>query len=142
MTRREYFYKGKTYIVDIIKQGKILFIKDAKNIQVGTLARGITPERLSIYAFDFDESAIKEILKTYNGGRLDTLFPGIDFEEIGGYVYLTTAIPYFVEMRVPDRRRTDIDKLCKRIGLNYYDDMEFLFHNGGMSLDEWRVDRD
>jgi tRNA splicing endonuclease len=133
-------YRGIRYELKILTRGIVKYVWDGEDVEVAKLYRTRNDEMKGFYVIEIDMEKARYLADKYNGGRLDTLIPGIDIDECGA-LYMTSHIPYFIRRKTPDKRRTDINEVMKKFGMTYYDELEFMFRHEGPQLDEWIVDR-
>lgn len=110
---------------------------DGLTVAIGEMRRELWDNR-TVYVIDLDEAETKRAIAHINGNPR-TFIPGLDIVEDGYYVAYQ-RIPYIVEMRVPDRRREDIDEICAAVGMEFYDEFTYFLKKKGYMLDEWSVE--
>lgn len=98
----------------------------------------MTDRLFTAYVFDLDKDKI-DALKPLDKevGRL--LIPGLDLEEDGYYV-ASSRVPYFVSMRVIDRRRDDLQKYLDMFNMEAYDAFTMFMRNHGYGCDNFWVE--
>jgi len=107
------------------------------SINVGTISRGLRGTK-TIYTIDLMPQKIDEVLHL-DPSNLHTLIPGLDIVEDGYYVEYQQP-PFIVEMRVPDRRRSNINEIAASYGMDYYDEFTYFLTKKGYVGDEWSVE--
>jgi len=121
----------------ILQSANLIWTKGTTSIVVGTISRGLQGKK-TVYVLDLDEEQVDKVLEL-DESNLHTLIPGVDIVEDGYYIEYQLP-PYLVEMRVPDRRRTDINEIAEKAGMEYYDEFTFFLYNNGYAGDEWSVE--
>lgn len=122
---------------DILRIGKVVYrVSDTEVLEVGTLTKELTNNIEMVYVLDIDKKRIDRLKERgIDVGVL--LMPGVDLDD--GYRQVFNKVPFFMSVRVPDRRREDIDDILKELGLEFYDPLEILLKTRGVSLDNWEI---
>jgi hypothetical protein len=121
----------------ILQKANLIWTGAIGSVAIGVISRGLKGMK-TIYAIDLDPQKVEEVLK-YDVSNLCTLIPGLDIEEDGYYVEYQQP-PFIVEMRVPDRRRNDINEIAEKHGMDYYDEFTYFLITKGYVGDEWSVE--
>ena len=118
----------------IVRKGILKYkIGDNNYINVGTLTKEIDDKYQISYVFDIDK---KELSKVSEYEPLSAIMiPALDLDN--GYNQRFIKTPYFIQMRIFDKRRQDIDELLDMVGLKYYDQFEVMLKLKGKSIDRW-----
>ncbi|HBY21125.1 MAG: hypothetical protein A2Y24_08420 [Clostridiales bacterium GWE2_32_10] len=124
---------NKGYIAYEVEEDKIYIV-------IGELREEMDENFKRLYIIDIKEEKVMQLVDLGYIQHDFNILPVMNIEH--GYYQRHVRLPAFITMRVPDRRRTDINEILQRFGLEYYDAFEILLRNKGRSLDEWRVLRD
>lgn len=121
----------------ILQKGKLIYKADNTPFAVGEIRKELRPDMATVYVFDINKEKIKS-LKKIDKSVNSTILPGVDFDK--GYKQEFTRVPFFITMRVPDKRRSDIFDILQKLGLQFYDAFTVMLKLKGKSLDNWEVE--
>lgn len=123
---------------EVLNKGYLAYEYTAGNYHIiGELRKEVGLDNNISYVFDIDKDKLDGLKQYGEDTSSPTIITGIDLDY--GYRQRHVRVPFFINMRTPDRRREDIDEILERYGLEYYDQFEILLRNKGFSLDKWRV---
>ncbi len=122
----------------VVQKCELYYDVDDKEYLIGYITREFLLDRLFYaYVFDIDKDMI-EYLKTLDRRVTDWFIPGLDLDDYG-YYQAFSVLPFFIEMRVIDGRRSDVDKYLKMYGMKHYDAFTMFLRTEGRSADKFHV---
>lgn len=125
----------------VIQRANLFYDFNGKSYLIGTISKEFLTDRLIYaYVFDIDKEAVDN-LKKIDSTVTDSFIPGIELDEYG-YYQAFSKLPFFISMRVMDRRRTDehFYYYLKMYNMTEYDEFTFFLRSQGRSEDNFHVE--
>lgn len=102
----------------------------------GILTREYNELNQITWVFNMIESEVAKLQKLLPyPDDCPILGAGLDVDY--GYYQRHKRLPWFIELRIPDKRRDDLQELLDRAGLRFYDEYDFLISNHGVCIDNY-----
>lgn len=121
----------------ILRQGFLKYkVSENNYIVIGKITKEMDNKFRISYVFDLDKEKIDSLVE-YGEVVNDTVVTAVHLEM--GYYQRYHHLPYFIMMRIPDRRREDIRQILDRLGLQHYDSFEVLLKLRGKHVDRFEV---
>lgn len=123
----------------VIQKANLYYDVDNIPYCIGTISKEFLVDRLFFaYVFDIDKQAVEK-LKKIDKNVDDSFIPGLELDEYG-YYQAFSELPFFISMRVVDKRRNDLDYYLKKYNMTDYDAFTLMLRSEGRSMDNFHVE--
>lgn len=123
---------------EVVQKAELYYEHRGVAYCVGTISKEFLLDRLFFaYVFDINKDTVEKLRsldKTIDYGFI----PGIELDEYG-YYQAFSQLPFFIQMRVIDRRREDVDVYLKKYDMEEYDAFTLMLRSEGRSEDNFFV---